>query len=401
MTIQRILLTILAGIFFATALTAQEAQSLIKRESPAAVPDAPAFNALGSEPSDILRPSDIRTLALNISPFIQGGRFTLPKDFALEVSPGALIYRDRRINIEDYRNSKIYLAYNTAVSIGTGLDSANQMGKIAVGIRTTFINDADKFLNDAHRERIDNILKDNSAVFQAEWDKFKQAHNLPFDKEYDDDSIQGPDSTIYKQFLEEYQSLPDVQALVDKADKEFEQAHWNARRLDLALSLLSVSDESSTNNIMAKSLNMWLTFCAPIQKHGQIVLSLYTTAGFSKMERDSSQNIVKRPNVEVTGSMRIYAGVNKYKFFAEFQAGIKQDEHVKVIEAKKDGALSGIYPTSNFMVGAEVGIFNLAWVNLYGGIRDVGVKTIGAKGSNAYFRFDWKLTLPDWAKFRN
>ena len=400
------------------AQTTTSLTGLLKNESIAPVPDAPAFNALGSQPSNILRPSDTKALAVDIAPFIQGGKFTIPKDFALEISPGAFIYRDRRINIDDYRNKQIFLAYNTTISVGTGLDSANGLSKVAIGWRTTFINDADKFLDNAHRTRINNILMPGTATFTTSWQAFKIAHSSEFKSPsimsggavdpllrdalpFNNTLLQGPDSTLAKQFYADYQKQSNVQALVNAADKDFEKTHWNARRLDVAAAFVAAADSASPGNLKASQIKAWLTFCSPIQQHGQLVLGVYGAAGFEGVKKDTAGHIIHRPNIELTGSMRIYAGTSKYKFFAEAQAGIRQDEHIALVKPLKTEAISGLYPTSNFAIGTEIGIFNLAWVSLYGGIKDAGVKMAGQKSSGAYLRFDWKLTIPDWVKFRN
>ena len=47
-----------------------------------AVPEIPAFKALGIDPSNILRPSDIKSIALMISDFNSGGSFIIPKSFS-------------------------------------------------------------------------------------------------------------------------------------------------------------------------------------------------------------------------------------------------------------------------------------------------------------------------------
>lgn len=373
-----------------------------KSEAIAAVPDAPAFNALGAQPSNILRPSDIKTLSLHIAPFIQGGKFAIPKEFALEVSPAAFIYRDRRINIEDYRQRKIFLAYNTTISLGTGLDSVNGLNKIAVGWRTTFINRGDKFLNNEHRNHIDNILMVSSGKFATAWQNFKDAHATQFasadskDEDgnydplfnYDDELLQGIDSTLVKQFWAEYQQQTDVQALIDAADRRFEETHWNALRLDAAAAFVATAEDSMGKNLKPAQIKGWLNLSLPIQQHGQVVVGAYGSGGFEDEEKDSVGHITNRPSWETSLAMRFYAGVNKYKFLAEGQIGIRQDSHIKP------------YATNNFFIGTEIGIYNLAWVSLYGGLKDAGMKQDGRNMTRGYLRFDLKFNIPDWAKFR-
>src|SRR5687768_13560581 len=54
------------------------------------IPDMPAFKALGTDPSDILRPADAKKFAVAISPFYSNGKGVIPKNFAVEFSPWKL-----------------------------------------------------------------------------------------------------------------------------------------------------------------------------------------------------------------------------------------------------------------------------------------------------------------------
>lgn len=396
------LFSLLFVIFLNSETSIAQVTELIKRESIAAVPDAPAFNALGGEPSNLLRPSNIRSLALDIAPFIQSGKFTLPRQFALEVSPGALIYRDRYLNISDYKANNVFLAYNTTLSIGTSVDENNGLNKIAIGWRTTFINKGDKFLDDKHRARIDNILQ--AAASKNTWETFKRAHATEFKSEgivvggkidvmalallESDEASLGIDSGLVKQYRLENTSLSDAQKIIDKADKEFEKANWNALRFDVAAAFVAVAMDSMGKNIKADKLHAWVTLSVPFTKYGQFVIGGYGNAGFDKAPTNVDGTHQAQP-FEFGLSSRIYAGVNKYKFFTEAQIGYKQGGTIKH------------WATNHFTIGTEVGIYNLAWVSLFGGIKDIGVKQNGVSVSAGYFQFNWKLTIPDWVKFRN
>ncbi len=377
--------------------------SLVKRETVNAVPDAPAFNALQSEPSNILRPSDIRTIAIDISPFIESGKFTLPKSFALEISPGALIFRDKRINIEEYQSRKIFLAYNTTVSLGTGLDSSNQLYRLALGWRTTFINKADKFLNAEHRAQIDHLLEEASVNFGPQWQTFKVANSGQFkdaslyvsgtmdDTQLAaftiDDGLSGVDSNLAKQFLNETVHFGNTQKLIDKADKQFELKHWNALRVDAAAALVTIADDSTAKNMKLDKIHAWFSASLPLGKNGQVAFGAYGNAGFES-KKDSLGNKLKNPS-EISASARFYAGVSRYKFFSEFQFGYKQGPDI------------GSTITNLLDVGTEISIVNIAWINLYGGFKDIGVKHDGVSATKGFIRFNWKLALPDYIKFRN
>ena len=53
-----------------------------------AIPDIPAFKALGLDPSNILRPSEAKQLALTVGSFRNEGNFIIPKNYIRK--PGAM-----------------------------------------------------------------------------------------------------------------------------------------------------------------------------------------------------------------------------------------------------------------------------------------------------------------------
>ncbi len=369
----------------------------VKHETPNAASDIPAFNALQLNPSNLLRLSDIRAMVVDFAPFIENGHFTVPRGFAMEVSPAALIYRDKILNIADYKKKATYLAYNTGISIASSLNTSNNLNQISIGLRTTFVNDADKFLNDTHRQHINKLLEDLTQNRASLWQKFKQKNKIQF-------GLSDPEDLKDLTLTEAKKSFPDLYTdfiaagendsirtniIIGAADKKFEIENWNANRLDFALSLVAISNEV-TKTITPSTLNLWLTGSIKIKKHGQWLVGVYGNAGFEKERKMEDGSVGYRPPYELSVTSRFYAGVTKYKFLTEQQIGFKQDEH------------SALHFTNNFSIGTEVGVYNLLWLSLYGGMKNVGVKDGNSNSlTTGYFRFDWKLTIPDWVKFRS
>ena len=68
-----------------------------------AIPDAPAFKLLNSEPSSILRPTTVRELTTTFSNFVQNGSsLTIPNAIAIEFSPGLLV-SGQTLSLDAYR----------------------------------------------------------------------------------------------------------------------------------------------------------------------------------------------------------------------------------------------------------------------------------------------------------
>ncbi len=136
-----------------------------------AIPDAPAFKALGADPSEILRPSDAKAFALMIPNFFTGTTLTIPTAFAAEISPGLLI---SNYTINDYYNNRFLRGLiKTRFSIGTSQDSSSR--KLAFGVRTTLFEDKDfkadrVFINDHVRnlflKPINRAVEDSVRKFE-------------------------------------------------------------------------------------------------------------------------------------------------------------------------------------------------------------------------------------------
>jgi hypothetical protein len=104
-----------------------------------AVPDMPAFKALGTDPSNILRPSDAKKFAGMISPFYSNGKGVIPKNFALEFAPWKLASTRWTLNQFNTDFWKRF-AYRSSFSIGTINDSSQFSSKLSIGYRVSFLS---------------------------------------------------------------------------------------------------------------------------------------------------------------------------------------------------------------------------------------------------------------------
>ncbi|HCV43785.1 MAG TPA: hypothetical protein DGH68_09905, partial [Bacteroidetes bacterium] len=114
-----------------------------------AIPDAPAFTLLGSEPSNILRPTTVREFSVAFSDFVSNGSsLTIPRTFGVEFSPG-LIISGPKLSLTDYR--KLDWLYRLRVSAATQRNgNGNSSTDMALGVRTSVIDESDLRHDDAY-----------------------------------------------------------------------------------------------------------------------------------------------------------------------------------------------------------------------------------------------------------
>ena len=95
----------------------QEDTSLVKNlRLNFAVPDMPAFQLLGTNPSHILRPSTPREFAVMASDFGLNNDFALPSSFAAEIAP-FILFKSNNLTLSEYdKHSELY---SLRVSVGT------------------------------------------------------------------------------------------------------------------------------------------------------------------------------------------------------------------------------------------------------------------------------------------
>ncbi len=137
-----------------------------------AIPDHPAFNILDDNPDEILRPSGSEIFSMIYSNFITGRVPVIPKDFAMEFSPGQLIkantlqYGDFRVNSVRTKRSgettSFYpninpkeILYGTRISIGTKInDDVDSLQNLGIGLRIPLINKGDYRADTVYQNKI-------------------------------------------------------------------------------------------------------------------------------------------------------------------------------------------------------------------------------------------------------
>lgn len=314
-----------------------------------AVPDLPAFNALGNEPADLLRPSTAKDISITANEFYDGKNIIIPKTFAVEFSPVKLI-KGNRLTLQDYQKSAAW--YNSRISLGTFRDSFN-ISKMAIGFRTTLIDKGDP-KSEKNLQNIFNVLKDKNkfrnfylSYAVRQWagehpgvDVASLADSLyqVINAEFDSLLISKSDK------LTEIRNLYEADNLEPVIEKFENNSQWNAERLDIAIAAVCASPDSLAKNLKFDAFCAWITYAMPIGEKGQFLLG--ANAG-SNMLNDNFYWNVSVP-------VRIYIGSNDLKGLAEIQYLYKQQYNDNKLFAR---------------LGCEYRLHGNIWLNFTAGIQ--------------------------------
>ena len=368
------------------------------------VPDMPAFKALNTDPSDILRPSDVKKFAAMISPFYSNGKGVIPKNFALEVAPWKL--GSSKWTLEDFNKSFIKrFLYRSSFSLGTVNDDTEFPSKLGAGYRVSFLSaKADIyraaeirnniFAGDFSQESVmtaytqltndwvNIVVKPAITLRPTYYQNNKPAFNefLSGLKKYLADSPNAQIQQHYEALInavaagdEAHIFTPDelkdfistYGKTVDAYIEAYQKKNWNASRFDLAIAWVGQSKDSLIANAAFSSFNVWATGALRVHKGGQLLVGGRAT--FARpVSKDSGR-------VSISANLRYYIGTKDFRGFLETQ--------YKYVEAPANSN------TLLINLGAEFRIGNSFWVAASGGLDNA----IGK--SNNFSRFVSSIDL--------
>jgi hypothetical protein len=317
-----------------------------------AVPEAPALSLLNVDGSKLLRPSEVRELAVQASRFVgSNGSLAFPKDLAVEVAPGLLI-GGRRLSLAGYRKNRVW--YMTRVSVATGRDTANRAA-LGVGLRLSLVNRADARLNPTVMAQVDSALAEvNDLYTQALLDCLRkrppgERQEIKFCPLNPADSAQ-------------------AQSIVDSLTalhRHWEERTWNALVWDVAIGSRMLAADSVGDELRAREGAVWSTLGLPVGSWGQLLMG-----GKAATVRDDA---IGDWMGSLALSSRLYLGTNRYKAFLEAQ-GTAQEK---------------LGPQWLLNSGAEAHLRDSIWASL-----SAGVNRAGAGDSRLVGRFLLRIAVP-------
>ena len=347
------------------------------------VPDIPAFKVMGTDPTDLLRPSTPKALAVSMSSFNDHGKIIIPKAFALEISPALLLNSNKGpTELRQYAKNAVVNSFR--ISVGSCTDTSLSISgrNLAIGLRVSLIDEGD-FATDteAHlaiakelrkfRINSDTALKEFAIAkglkeeYEEDPDVFEQKHLKEFNKYLADEK-----EPNQKAFL----------ASVKKLKEDYKKKHWNDEKLDLAIAVLSSSPDSLVKNLRFNQAQLWLTWAHKIGKSNKAQLLAGINSQVVKNLRDTGKTTMNNSYFNLAVPVRFLVGTNRVKGFAEGQY-------------KYEGQYKQSSVLLNF--GTELNIVDGIWVNFYGGFN-YNTKT---STTSTEFNFNLKLTMPENFKF--
>lgn len=261
-----------------------------------AIPDAPAFELLNVDESDILRPTTPRALAAGFSDMFrgEGGGLEAPNAFAIEAAP-FLLARGRNLSLQQYQKNPTLYGMRASAALQRSASTGAATG-IALGVRLSLNNE--------------NDLRMNREYVQA-----ANALTAAITKVYVDARMrEGPPPKPIVLTDEERES---INQLVQPFRKRWELTQWNANVLDVAAGLSAVSADSLGNDLKVGALAAWGTWGRGFGNWGQLLLGGRGTFGRDDPDEERA----------LGGSIggRFYAGTNAYKVFVEGQGTLAAD----------------------------------------------------------------------------
>lgn len=330
-----------------------------------AIPDLPAFKIMGTNPSNILRPSSPKALSAVVSDFGSGGQVILPASFAAEVAPYILL-KSNSLTLSEYdKHSELY---SLRFSIGTQRDPENDITtNLAIGARMTLIDEGDLKNDQEYRQQLFDILAQKVAAKDAFQLQYLKQNNLTIQE------VAGNPGLLQQQ--EDYvnqQIKRDFDASIDSLNTAYKERNWNKKKLDIAVATLGTSPDSLAKDTKFSKFSLWATYGTPLGQHGQLLLGW----NFNYVSGDIEGGDDYTTNSIIT---RVYGGENRYKGFIELQ--YERDENLN----------ANMYFAN---VGGEFLIMDGIWGNLSAGLERNWTDNESHFASN----FDIKFTIPEKLK---
>ena len=342
-----------------------------------AVPDIPAFKALGTDPSNILRPSSLKEIAMMFSNVRSGDKFIVPQNLAVELTPGLLV--KPWYTLQDYRRSAgIRWLSKRSVSVGSDQDPETNINSLAFGFRSVVFDRGDY--------RLDSVFLD-SAVYRLQ-DKYTLAWNnniVQYRKENDMTLLQyiALPQTTRDSIIEVARQMTitqigfDLDNAINQSMQEFKKKNWNAPRMDLAYALVMQSPDSLLGSI---KLNKHLVWWAWAFRPGKNNRSAQFVFGLNNSLYKANGKFYN----EFTGNFRFYIGKNRLKALAEAQY------------QNIDHPLMGRTETLYSQVGVELAVYKSIWLHFGTGFLNALNGTARSQllsNLNLYFSFPENFKL--------
>jgi hypothetical protein len=307
-----------------------------------AIPDIPAFQALGIEPDVILRPSDAKALALMLGEqTLRNG--VLPESYAAEIAPGLLIGAGN-LTLAQYRAAS--WLYNTRVSVGSSRKpDTTGTTQVGFGLRTTIYNEGDLKRDTVFGSAVNRVLGLQNEERDSLVTKFLTDNDLNDSDRASNPEIRLACSRYVKEKVAARTQLGRDSVQILRAT--YKQQNWNKRSMDVGGAALLESPDSLTKNVDFRRLNVWLTAGFPAGSTQILAGGSYSYGLVDSAWRHS-----------LSVGARWYGGSNNAKGFAELGYKLPVSGDGQRVEGSLGGEfllLDGAWIALTVTGGKEIG----------------------------------------------
>jgi hypothetical protein len=313
------IIVILVAFVFRNFLYAQTGNTDIKAgwgTLDYSVPESPASKILGSSPDNLLKPTSVRNIALNIGNYFLTTGSIIPKNLAVEISPLLL---NGKASLNSYNKNKFL--YRLRLSLGTNvLDNGGY--SVAEGLRVTILDRTDLrdaksnpgFYNFLYASAIDKSVAVNKAI--VEYIQTHPAEHLlmpvALDKYSSDPAFTSLIDNLSKKYYDKLINIDKVSAYRDSVRNLL----WNAPIWELGIASLQSSGDSLIKNLKFSQIGFWSTSGVPLGRKGQLLI------GAKLSFIDSVQ---WQTNISI--GQRLFYGSNDIKGFLQAQYDYKNKKN--------------------------------------------------------------------------
>lgn len=316
-----------------------------------AVPDNPAFKALGTSDIQLLRPSTPKELALTLSQFYKGSQFIIPTYFGIEIAPYRLATNARPLtDLRKYLEYRSIKSSRLSVGAVRGLNQS-AISQLSLGYRITIVHENYDRIYDELKNAVNNQL--NNHLFCL--------------KKLNITEIQYVADSALKEACDHCE---EETRLKENSAPFKDKARWNKGIHDVALSMLWNAKDTLVKTLKSKSFHAWYTAGFSLNTTWA---QLLVGANFNYNFQPETQN-----PWNFLPAAQLFIGANEYKGFIEVQNRFSSD-------------------TSSFYLGTgtEISLLNGVWLQLHlGVVKDWNQNQQSRFVSN----FDLKFTLPEKKK---
>ncbi len=339
-----------------------------------AVPDMPAFKALGKDPSNLLRPSSPKDIAFMFGNFRSNSNTVIPKNFAVEIAPGLF---KPWYKLSDYRERPLIRFLTKArISAGSDVNEETGISSFSAGVHFTLLDNSDHRKDPNVLKKIYEYQDNYTNIWKKLRDEIIVKRGLTL-AQYAGLTQKEQDEILREAKLAAEKMVGfDLDTEISNTVKEYRKENWNASKMDFAYASLFQSSDSLFNNARAVSHSFWFTYAIKPGKNNnwsQLILGI----------NNKVVNADNRFYNEFNGNLRFYLGSNRVKGFLEGQY-----KNLDNPVLRQESVYS--------QVGVEIAAYKSIWLHFGTGIvssLQTSKRTELLSNINLYFSFPENLQI--------